>query len=157
MADDPPKELLDAVTAGRALIICGAGVSRAATNGSAPGWAQLIKDALYEAATPASPTKSSKAAKPPKPKTEAWVKACKALLKSKAVEDRLDAANTIQKKLGGLSGGPYRAFFKRKLGKTPSYQASLDASYAAASVRPPPETMRNFVAREGWRKVGRIS
>jgi hypothetical protein len=35
MADVPPKELTAAIAAGRALIVCGAGVSRAATDGAA--------------------------------------------------------------------------------------------------------------------------
>jgi hypothetical protein len=35
MADVPPKELTDAIAEGRPLIVCGAGVSRAATDGAA--------------------------------------------------------------------------------------------------------------------------
>jgi hypothetical protein len=50
MPDDPPKDLSGAIAEGRALVICGAGVSRAATDGQAPGWALLIKDALAKAA-----------------------------------------------------------------------------------------------------------
>ena len=50
MADEPPRDLRDAIVQGRALIVCGAGVSRAATDGVALGWAQLIKEALAEAA-----------------------------------------------------------------------------------------------------------
>jgi hypothetical protein len=42
MADLPPKELKAAIAAGRALIVCGAGVSMAATGGTAPSWARLM-------------------------------------------------------------------------------------------------------------------
>ncbi len=104
MADVPPKELTDAIAAGRALIVCGAGVSRAATGGAAPGWAKLIKEGLAEA------TRRHAAA------GKAWVKACEELLASDEVDDWLNAANTIQGKLGGPSGGDYRAFFNERLG-----------------------------------------
>ena len=104
MADVPPKDLTDAIAAGRALIVCGAGVSRAATDGAAPGWAKLIEEGLAEAA--------KLNGGPGKP----WVKACEALLASDEVGDWLNAANTIQAKLGGPSGGPYRAFFKQRIG-----------------------------------------
>jgi hypothetical protein len=104
MADVPPRELTDAIAAGRALIVCGAGVSRAATGGAAPGWAQLIKDGLAEAA--------KLNGGPGKP----WVKACEALLASDEVGDWLNAADDIQAKLGGPSGGEYRAFFRQRLG-----------------------------------------
>ncbi len=46
MVDDPPRDLRDAIAEGRALVVCGAGVSQSATNRVAPGWAQLIRDAL---------------------------------------------------------------------------------------------------------------
>ena len=42
MADAPPEELVKAIAEGRALIVCGAGVTRLATDGKAPGWADLI-------------------------------------------------------------------------------------------------------------------
>jgi len=96
--------LTDAIAAGRALIVCGAGVSRAATGGAAPGWQTLIKEGLAEA------TNLHKAA------GKAWVTACEALLASDDVDDWLNAANTIQAKLGGPSGGDYRAFFNERLG-----------------------------------------
>lgn len=104
MPEEPPKDLLEAIANGRALVVCGAGVSRAATEGKAPDWAQLIKDALTEAAT------SSEEMSQP------WVKACQQFLASNEVGDWLTAANTIQAKLGGPAGGPYRAFFVKKLG-----------------------------------------
>ncbi|MGO4870507.1 MAG: tetratricopeptide repeat protein [Roseiarcus sp.] len=104
MADVPPRELTAAIAAGQALIVCGAGVSRAATGGAAPGWQKLIEEGLAEAA------KLNGGCDKP------WVKACEALLASDEVADWLNAANTIQAKLGGPSGGDYRAFFKQRLG-----------------------------------------
>ncbi len=103
MTDDPARDLRDAVAEGRALVICGAGISRAATHGNAPGWAQLIKDALVEAAQSNGGTE------------QPWVRACEALLSSNLIEDWLNAASTIQQKLAPPDG-PYRAFFVSKLG-----------------------------------------
>ena len=104
MADIPPKDLCDAITEGRALIVCGAGVSRAATDGQAPGWEQFIRDALAEAAKLGGGM------------AQPWATACEALLISDAIADWLTAANMIQEKLGGAAGGPYRAFFVGKFG-----------------------------------------
>ena len=104
MADVPPKDLCDAIAEGRALIVCGAGVSRAATEGTAPGWEQLIRDALAEAAKLGGGM------------AQPWAKACEAFLASDEIADWLSAANTIQARLGGPIGGPYRAFFVKKFG-----------------------------------------
>ena len=112
MADDPPKDLRDAIAEGRALVVCGAGVSQAATNREAPGWAQLIKDALAEAANLGGGISQN------------WVRACEALLASDAVEDWLNAANIIQQKLGPVDG-PYRAFFVKKLGSLRATQPAI--------------------------------
>ena len=91
MPNDPPAELKAAVAEGRALIVCGAGVSRAASDGKAPGWEQLIRDALTEAATSSG-------------MTQPWVEACKAFLASVEVKDWLNAANTIQQRLAPVDG-----------------------------------------------------
>jgi tetratricopeptide (TPR) repeat protein len=116
MADVPPKDLTAAIAEGRALIVCGAGVSRAATNGAAPGWAKLIEEGLAEAA------------KLNGGRDKPWVKACEALLASDEIGDWLNAADDIQKKLGGPSCGPYRAFFKQRLGGLePTHPAILHA------------------------------
>jgi SIR2-like protein/AAA domain-containing protein len=103
MADDPPRDLRDALAEGRALVVCGAGISRAATDGAAPGWSQLIEHALATAADDSGG--------PEQP----WVKACEALLSSKFIEDWLNAANTIQRKLAPPDG-PFRAFLIETLG-----------------------------------------
>jgi SIR2-like domain len=100
--DPPPRDLSDAVAEGRALVICGAGISRAATREMAPGWAQLIEDALAKAAKLKGGTEQH------------WVKACKELLTSNLVEDWLNAANTIQQKLAPPNG-PFRDFLICKL------------------------------------------
>jgi hypothetical protein len=127
MADDPPRDLRDAIAEGRALVVCGAGVSQAATNRQAPGWAQLIKDALAEAATRAGGT------------AQPWVKACEALISSSQVEDWLNAANTIQQKLAPRDG-PYRAFFVGKLG---SLRATQPARSSKRSRRSPQRRTRS--------------
>jgi len=103
MADDPPKELIAAIAAGRALIVCGAGVSRAATGGAAPGWAKLIEDGLECASRLCAAD------------DQVWAEACRIQLKSKKTADWLRAADAIQEKLGGPSGGDYRAFFSKNL------------------------------------------
>src|ERR1700677_2440969 len=105
MADDSPNELKAALAEGRALIVCGAGVSMATTGGAAPGWGQLIREGLAEA------TRLNAG------RGEAWVAACEALLRSNEVDDWLYAASTIQTKLGGSSAGPWRAFFKERFGR----------------------------------------
>ena len=104
MADVAPPELKAAIAAERAQIVCGAGVSMAATGGTAPSWAQLIRDSLAEAA------RINNAA------GNHWVNACEALLESNEVGDWLNGANTLHAKLDGPSRGPYPAFFKQRLG-----------------------------------------
>ncbi len=123
MPDAAPAELKAAIGEGRALIVCGAGVSRAATNGAAPGWERLIRDALAEAAAPGGGM------------TQPWAKACEAFLESKEIADWLNAANTIQQKLAPIDG-PFRAFFVNKLGSLKAIQpAILEAIAKIASAK----------------------
>jgi tetratricopeptide (TPR) repeat protein len=123
MPDAAPAELKAAIGEGRALIVCGAGVSRAATNGAAPGWEWLIRDALAEAAAPGGGM------------TQPWAKACEAFLESKEIADWLNAANTIQQKLAPIDG-PFRAFFVNKLGSLKAIQpAILEAIAKIASAK----------------------
>jgi len=123
MPDAPPAELRAAIAEGRALIVCGAGVSRAATDGKAPGWEPLIRDALAEAATLGGGM------------TQPWAKACEALLASAEVADWLGAANIIQQKLAPVDG-PYRAFFVSRLGALKAAQPGiLEAIAKIASAR----------------------
>jgi hypothetical protein len=100
---DLPKDLVEAIAKGRALIVCGAGISRLATRDKAPGWKQLIEMGL-EHATPRN-TKN-----PP------WVKACRMLLKSASTEDWLYAADIVQDQLGGPTGGRYCDFLRGAVG-----------------------------------------
>jgi len=124
MADDPPRDLRDSIADGRALIVCGAGVSQAATNRQAPGWAQLVRDALAEAAAQTGGM------------AQAWAKACQTLLESDKVKDWLRAADLIQEQLGGPKDGPFRAFFVNRLGDLKATQpAILEAIAKIASVR----------------------
>ena len=71
---DPPKELIEAIHEGRALIVCGAGVTRLATDNSAPDWAKLINLGLEHA-------------RPKSGKEPAWVRACSERLKPDASTD----------------------------------------------------------------------
>ena len=112
MADDPPKELCDAIAEGRALMICGAGVSRAAAGGAAPGWAQLIKDAHAAAKIDASPDAP-------------WIAACEPFLRSKDAAQWLRAADIIQEELGGPTGDRYGAFLRSRLAPLKCADAAL--------------------------------
>jgi hypothetical protein len=104
MPDVPPTELTNAIAEGRALLVCGAGVSQAATDGQAPGWRHLIREALVRAGK-----QTGGLAQP-------WVKGCEIILTSDSFLDWLEVANIIQRKLGGPHGPAYRAFFKQRLG-----------------------------------------
>jgi tetratricopeptide (TPR) repeat protein len=121
---DPPKELVDAIAGGRALIVCGAGVSRLATGNTAPGWAQLINLGLERA-------------KPQTGKEPAWVRACSERLKPDAsTDDWLKAADEIQEKLGGHDGKPYRAFLKQSVGNLKATNSAVfDALRAIGEIR----------------------
>ena len=125
MPDVPPIDLCDAIAKGRALIVCGAGVSSAATGGKAPGWVQLIREALVVAAAD-------------KGRRDPQVACCKPLLRSKQAAHWLAAADTIQAMLGGPSGLAYRDFFVRKLSTlAPMHREILEAikNIAAAQNR----------------------
>ena len=99
MADVAPPELKAAIAAERAQIVCGAGVSMAATGGTAPSWAQLVRHGLAEAARINNAAGNSR------------VHACEALLESNEVGDWLNAANTIHAKLERFSTGLNREGF----------------------------------------------
>jgi tetratricopeptide (TPR) repeat protein len=81
------EDLKTILANGQALIICGAGVSAALTGNKAPGWGQLIKNALEYA--------KLHAAEP------AWMRSCRELLAHDATtEDWLDSATKIKRELG---------------------------------------------------------
>jgi tetratricopeptide (TPR) repeat protein len=94
-----------ALSESKAIVVCGAGVTRASTNNTAPGWFDLIKrgrDAAMKAAKANADV--------------AWVKSLDELLQSSDVEDWLGAADVIQKKLGGPEGAPYKNFLTTAVG-----------------------------------------
>ena len=73
-------ELSEAIREGRCLIVCGAGVSRLATAGKAPGWKQLIEMGLDAA----------------KSKADAeWIESCRTLVAAKDASLWLVAAGLI--------------------------------------------------------------
>ncbi len=97
---------LDALKAasagGEALLVCGAGVSRAVAGDAAKGWKGLIESAIDEA---------------PKEPGEDWSARCKDDLSSKESDLWLNAAGIAQKKLGGRKAGNYRAWLMKSVGE----------------------------------------
>jgi SIR2-like domain len=107
MADDPPNELKAALAEGRALIVCGAGVSMAATGGAAPGWKGLIEAGLERAEAGLETLHAASG--------ESWAEACRTYLLDKNADEWLYAADRVQEKLGGYNGAEYRGFFSEAL------------------------------------------
>src|SRR5262245_14713317 len=120
---DSLEELRKAIASGNALLVCGAGVSTALTGGKAPGWKALI-DAAFEAAKSEAKAKSR----------DAWVTSCKALLRSRNVNDWLRAADHIQDKLGGSSGPAWKQFLRGQFARLTVVEPALaDAIRALGS------------------------
>lgn len=123
---DLPGDLVKAIREGRALIVCGAGVSRLATGNKAPGWAQLIEMGVDAAKRGSDP---------------AFAESCSALLKSDKPARWLAAANMIQDELGGREDGRYRAFLKAAVGALEATEpAVIDALRQLAAARNPIST-----------------
>ena len=99
----PLDELKAAIAGGKALLVCGAGVSMAVAGDAAKGWKGLIESAIDEA---------------PKKPGEDWRATCKANLSSKDSDMWLDAADNVQKKFGGFKDPRYRRWLKKSVGKT---------------------------------------
>jgi hypothetical protein len=91
-------ELKAAIAGGKALRVCGAGVSSAVAGDAAKGWKGLIESAIDAA---------------PKEPGEDWSARCKDDLSSKESDLWLNAAGTAQKKLGGCRAAKYRASTRR--------------------------------------------
>ena len=108
---DAPEDLVKAIHEGRALIVCGAGVSRLATNNAAPGWADLIREVLKHVQALGADA--------------ALVQGCEALLKSDQTERWLAAADLIQAEMGGSAHGRYRAFLKAAIGNLEATQPAV--------------------------------
>ena len=105
--------LKTAIAGGKALLVCGAGVSRAVAGGAAQGWKGLIESAIDAA---------------PKDQGEDWSALCKANLSSKDCDLWLSAAGVAQTKLGGCTDPQYRSWLKKSVGTIKvSEPALLDA------------------------------
>ncbi len=90
-----------AIASGKALLICGAGVSRAVAGESAKGWKGLIESAIDAA---------------PKKPDEDWSARCKDDLSSNDYDIWLSTAGIAQAKMGGWSAPQYRAWLKKSVG-----------------------------------------
>ena len=132
MADAPPEELLGAIAAGRALIICGAGVSKAATNGAAPIWTALIEDGVKEASRLFAADDQD------------WAEACRVFLRSKKTDSWLRAADIIQEKLGGFGGGNYYGFFNKELSGLKNTKPELLQALAKLAAAKNPIATTNY-------------
>jgi len=132
MADAPPEELLGAIAAGRALIICGAGVSKAATNDAAPIWTALIEDGVKEASRLFAADDQD------------WAEACRVFLRSKKTDSWLRAADIIQEKLGGFGGGNYYGFFNKELSGLKNTKPELLQALAKLAAAKNPIATTNY-------------
>jgi hypothetical protein len=99
-----------AIAGGKALLVCGAGVSRAVAGDAAKGWKGLIESAID-----AAPNESG----------QDWRAACKAILSSTDSETWLSAADIAQKKLGGRKAGKYRAWLMKSVGELMATKPAL--------------------------------
>ena len=113
---DSIEALRTAISGAKALIVCGAGVSRAVTGGAAPGWKGLIESAIDSA---------------PKEPGEDWSEHCREGLKRNDPDAWLSSADMAQKKLGGFSNNSYRAWLMKNVGELQASEpALLDAIIA---------------------------
>lgn len=113
---DSIEALRAAISGGKALIVCGAGVSRAVTGGAAPGWKGLIESAIDSA---------------PKEPGEDWREHCRGGLKLNDPDTWLSSADMAQRKLGGFASNNYRVWLKNNVGKLKANEpALLDAIIA---------------------------
>lgn len=110
----PLDELKAAIAGGKALLVCGAGVSRAVAGNAAKGWKGLIESAFNEASRLSGEDLSG---------------LCRSMLAGNDIDVWLNAANIAQKKLGGWQDEPYRAWLKASVGglKAPDPCPLLDA------------------------------
>ena len=110
------EALRAAISGGKALLVCGAGVSSAVTNGAAPGWKGLIESAIDSA---------------PKEPGEDWSEHFRQGLKRNDPDAWLSSADMAQRKLGGFSNNSYRAWLMKNVGELQASEpALLDAIIA---------------------------
>lgn len=113
---DSIEALRTAISGAKALIVCGAGVSRAVTREAAPGWKGLIESAIESA---------------PKEPGEDWSEHCREGLKRNDPDAWLSSADMAQRKLGGFSNNSYRAWLMKNVGELEASEpALLDAIIA---------------------------
>jgi hypothetical protein len=103
-------ELKAAIAGGKALLVCGAGVSRAVAGDAAKGWKGLIESAIDAA---------------PKEPGEDWSAQCKANLSSTDSDMWLSAAGKAQKEFGGCTAPRYRAWLKKSVGELKAAKPAL--------------------------------
>jgi hypothetical protein len=116
LMSDSIEALRTAISGAKALIVCGAGVSRAVTGGAAPGWKGLIESAIDSA---------------PKEPGEDWSEHCRQGLKRNDPDAWLTSADMAQRKLGGFSNNSYRAWLMKNVGELQANEpALLDAIIA---------------------------
>lgn len=109
----PPNavdELKAAIAGGKALLVCGAEVSRAVAGDAAKGWKGLIESAIDEA---------------PKEPGEDWSAHCRGLLSSIDPDVWLSAADIVQRKLEGFGAPQYRAWLKKSVGELKASKPDL--------------------------------
>ncbi len=116
----PLDELKAAIAGGKALLVCGAGVSRAVAGDAAPGWKGLIESAIAAA---------------PKDPGEDWSGPCRANLSSTNSDMWLSAAEIAQRKLGGCKAGKYRAWLKKSVGELKAANPALLDAIKALNCR----------------------
>jgi tetratricopeptide (TPR) repeat protein len=105
-------ELKAAIASGKALLVCGAGVSEAVAGPATPNWKRLIESAIESA---------------PKAPGEDWSAPCKGNLASSDPDLWLSAAGVAQMKLGGFDSQPYRAWLKQSVGKLSAKDSAKDS------------------------------
>jgi SIR2-like domain/AAA domain len=116
----PLDELKAAIAGGKALLVCGAGVSRAVAGDAAKGWKGLIESAIDAA---------------PKKPGEDWSAHCKKSLSRNDPDVWLSAADIAQGKLGGYAHQQYRRWLKKSVGKLEVTEPALLDAIKALNCR----------------------
>jgi hypothetical protein len=117
---DALEALKAAIASGKALLICGAGVSRSVTQGAAPGWKDLIKSAFDEASRVSGKDLSG---------------LYQSMLADNDINVWLNAANIAQEKLVGCKAGTYRTWLKNSVGNLKTNEPALLDAIKALNCR----------------------
>src|SRR5215213_8334598 len=105
----PQSDLATAIHTGRALIICGAGISMAASGRNAPSWKALIASAIEAASASPDPDSGW---------TSDMAEDCQSILSSaKSTQSVLEQLNRVQDALGGKDSDVYRAWLGSTVGQ----------------------------------------